>query len=422
MELGLSRTIRVPRDLQAVSIWDRDGESDPREAGLDVGAPQRIWKRVEGLYRSGVYPAITLCIRRHGRVILHRAIGHSHGNGPGDAADAPRVLASPETPMCLFSASKAVTAMLVHGLNEECRLNLLDPVSHYVPEFARHGKGGVTIRDILCHRAGVPVLPAGLDPELVFDHAGFLELLCDAKPAAPGSTRQAYHAVTGGFILAELVERITGAGIRQYLRERIRAPLGFEYFDYGARDGQRAQIATNYHTGLPLPFPVSTLATRALNAPWSKVVRLSNDPRFLDAVIPAGNVIATADELCRFFEMLRLGGELDGVRVFRPLTVRRATTEIDRIRFDRTLMVPMRYSAGLMLGSNPIGLFGPDTGSAFGHLGFMNIFGWADPARALSVGLLTSGKTLLGTHLLPLARLLATISSVCPRVTSSRCS
>ncbi|MBL6750023.1 MAG: hypothetical protein ISP90_05840 [Nevskia sp.] len=91
----------------------------------------------------------------------------------------------------------------------------------------------------------------------------------------------------------------------------------------------------------------------------------------------------------------------------------RAIRPVGRWSLDRMLMMPMRFSEGMMLGASPVGLFGPRCAQAFGHLGFMNILGWADPQRGVAAGLLTTGKALLGGHLLPLSRLLATIARRC---------
>ena len=134
---------------------------------------------------------------------------------------------------------------------------------------------------------------------------------------------------------------------------------------------------------------------RALGKHPDEITRLSNDPRFLTGVIPAANIVTTADELSRFFELLRCGGELDGVRIMDPRTIRRAIVERAYREFDLTLGAPMRHSAGFMLGADVLSLFGPDTDEAFGHLGFTNVLGWADPERGLSVGLITSGKPIL---------------------------
>ena len=130
-------------------------------------------------------------------------------------------------------------------------------------------------------------------------------------------------------------------------------------------------------------------------------------------IIPSGNMVSTADEMSRFFQLLLNGGELEGVRVFEPITVRRATMAVGRLAIDRTVMLPMRYSAGLILGSNPMGMYGPFTQNAFGHPGFSNIICWADYDRDIAVSLLNTGKAFLGKHLVPLFRLLARISWHC---------
>jgi CubicO group peptidase (beta-lactamase class C family) len=87
---------------------------------------------------------------------------------------------------------------------------------------------------------------------------------------------------------------------------------------------------------------------------------------------------------------------------------------------DRLLLAPLRYSAGMMLGDRRIGLYGPDTAQAFGHLGFANIFAWADPQRDISVALLTTGKLVLGPHLAALWGLLSRISRHCPTLSPAQ--
>ncbi|MBC7750109.1 MAG: serine hydrolase, partial [Candidatus Saccharibacteria bacterium] len=103
-------------------------------------------------------------------------------------------------------------------------------------------------------------------------------------------------------------------------------------------------------------------------------------------------------------------------KIFDPKTVLRATIETSRMSIDSTLLAPMRYSTGFMLGANPVGLFGPMTSNAFGHIGFSNIFCWADPQRDISVSILNSGKSVVGTHLPALGNLLYQISKNCDKV------
>ena len=412
------RRVRLPRDLDAVTTV---GEEEPPESGgMTEEAIERIWAAAVGLYRSGVHPALQLCLRREGRVVLDRAIGHAKGNGPRDGADVPKVLATPETPFCVFSTSKAMTAMVVHLLAERGVLDLEDLVADHIPEYASHGKEKTTIGHVLAHRAGVAALPRdALDFDRMEDRDFLLKTVCDARPAAEPGKLLAYHAVSGGFILAEIVERATGKRIDRVLAEGILEPLGFRWTGYGVRPEDVPLVGLSYVTGVPLLPPLSTLVTRALGSPLDQVVERSNHPRFLTGVVPSANVVTTANELSRFFEVFRAGGELDGVRVMQPDTIRRALTEQSRLEIDFTLGFPTRFGYGLMLGAKVVSLFGRDTDLAFGHLGLINIMGWADPERALSAALITSGKAIVYPELPRFYGVMQRIASEAPKVPPS---
>lgn len=403
--------VRVPKDLEAVTT--RAPEAPPAEVGLAHDAPERIWQAAEGLYRTGVHPAMTLCIRRRGQVVLNRAIGHARGAGPGESG--PKVLATPETPYCLFSASKAVTAMVIHLLDDRGLLHVDDRVVEYLPEFGAHGKDATTIRHVLTHRAGIPSV-VGHDDKLglLHDFDGFVDHLCRTKPVSiPGRTL-AYHAITGGFILGAIVERVTGKTLQTVLREEVSEPLGMEVFGFGLRPEHRDGCAVNAFTGPSVPFPLTKVAERALGIPYEEVIGVSNQPEWMDVVIPAGNLYATADEASRFYQLLLDGGELHGKRVFERRTVRRAVVESSYLEMDLMLMVPVRYGLGLMLGAKRVSPFGANTAQAFGHLGFIQMLTWADPARDLSVALLNSGKPFFGAHIAKLVKLVSTIAEQCP--------
>ncbi len=411
------RTILVPKDLTPLTTYDPSDEADPALAGMTRQDVDAIWESVENLYRTGVYPGLSFCMRRHGQKILNRAIGHSHGNGPpGNFTDGPddeKILMTPDTPVCQYSASKAVTSMMMHLLAERGEVSLADPVVNYIPEFAVLGKYKINIEHILSHHGGVPAPPPGSDPDVLFDHDAFVKLICGIKPKSKDGGHMAYHAITGGTIMAEIIRRVTGKDIREMLANAVQKPLGFRYFNYGVPEADIPKVAKNYDTGLPLVFPVSAIAKRALSASWGDVVRISNEPRFMRAIIPAANLVATADEMCQFFQVLLDDGELNGKRIFKPETVSRAVAPASKMWFDGTMVVPMRYSAGLMLGASPVGMWGPYTESAFGHVGFMNILCWADPSRDISVSLQTTGKTLIGPHLAAIVRFLFTVGRRC---------
>ena len=415
----LLRLSPMPDDLDEVIRIDARAETDPAALGLRRADLERAWDEVIRVYRSGVHPAITISLRYRGQEVMARSIGHARGNGPQDRPDAERVVAGPGTPMCLFSASKAVTALLVHMLAEDGLVDLDRPVAFYNPEFARQGKDRITLDQVLAHRGGIPGLPSDTPLETLWDEDATWELLCDAKPIIADGSKLAYHAITGGFVLQRVLRTVTGADIDDYLERKIRRPMKMKYFTFGARPEHRDAVALNYATG-PRQGPLlNALIRRALGTDMEAIEAISNDPRFHDAIIPAGNLVATAAELSAFFQMMLDGGSWRGRRICKPGTIAGAVREVGSRSFDRTLLLPMRYSAGLMLGDAPFGLWGPHSRQAFGHVGLINKFAWADPERQLSAAILTSGILLVAHHLLPFARLVGAVSEVAPRRSQS---
>ena len=413
------RICRVPDDLESVTV--RGEEVRPREVGLTRAAVDRIWQRVERLYRTGLHPAIQICVRHRGAVLLDRAIGHAAGNAPGDPPDAPRVPVGLDTPFRLYSASKAVTAMVIHKLDDLGVLHVDDRVADYVPVFQRGARRHITIAHVLCHRAGIPALPAGaLDLDLLERPERIVELLAETPLRMRPGRRLAYPAVTGGFVLGEVVRAATGEDIRSVLRKEIREPLRLRWLDYGVPAEDVGKVARDALTGLGPPPGIAQLFERALGAPVERVIEIAHDPRFLSSIVPAANVVANARDLCTFFECLRAEGQLDGVQVFEPRTIRRATSEQSYWEADFTLVIPVRYGLGFMLGGEHFSLFGPGTPHAFGHLGFTNVLGWADPERQLAAAILTSGKPFADVEVLRLYQVLVEIARELPRERAGR--
>jgi CubicO group peptidase (beta-lactamase class C family) len=414
---GLLRC-RVPDDLEAVTHvgWEQPGASD-----VSAQAVEKVWQRVVALYRTGVHPALQICVRRNGHVVLHRAIGHARGNAPQDAPDARKQRLTTESPFDIFSASKAITAMLIHKLDEERVLHLEDRVCDFIPEFARHGKHRITLRHILAHRAGIPNLPReAMNLDLLPYPQRIVSLLCDARLRTRPGRMLAYHAVSGGFVLAEVVRRATGDDIRTVLEKRIAAPLGFRWFRYGVAHADLPQVVQDALTGPPVFPPISRVLTNALGLPLPEIVKLCNDPRYLTGIVPSANVVTTAAELSAFYQCLLDEGKLGAVRIFEPRTVRHATAEVSYLELDLTLGLPIRYGLGFMLGGKGPNLFGYDNPQAFGHVGFANTFGWADPQRRLAVALMASGKPVISTHAVRLVQLLVEIGRAFPKVARAR--
>lgn len=379
----------MPRDLDAVTAIGAEESAD-----VDPAAVERIWDAARHWYAAGMQPAIQVCLRRNGRVILNRAIGHGWGNGPADSPGAPQIPVRTETPFCVYSAAKAITTTVTHMLVERGHFALDDRVCEYLPGYTSHGKDRTTIRHVLTHSAGVP-FATGPRPDLkrMDDSAYAREMLGRLKPLYPPGLVHMYHGVTWGPLMREIIAAATGANIRDILRDEILAPLGFRWTNYGVAPEDVASVAPSHVTGKPLPAPMAKAFKTAVGGTMTQIIPFSNTPQFLTGVIPSSNTVSNAYELSRFAEILCRGGELDGVRVLSEQTLHDATRECRRLRPDiATGLMPMRWGIGYMLGSKRFGPFGRDNAGAFGHTGLTDIAVWADPVRALSVAVVSSGK------------------------------
>jgi CubicO group peptidase (beta-lactamase class C family) len=306
-----------------------------------------------------------LVVLRRGQVVLDRAFG----------ADSTSLFLA-------FSITKPYTALLVLQLAERGLLSLDEPVAAHWPEFGRRGKEAITPRMVLTHQAGVPddswafsLASAGSWPASVRR----MEALAPSFP--PGEVT-AYHSLTFGWILGELVRRVTGEPVDRVLAEAVLEPLGGRDSFLGLPDRLRSRAVSLRAAG----------GRHELATAW-----IFNRRRQRRAVAPAATLSATARDVARFFETLRRGGQLDGARVARPATiaemVRPATpgTVVDRRIGSR-----VRSAHGLHLGgvTSPEDLarrFGElSSPEAFGHTGANCCTAWADPTRELAFAYLTS--------------------------------
>ncbi len=381
--------IRVPADLDSVTaIGDED------HSGIGRAAVERIWRAARHWYEGGMHPAIQVCLRHNGRVVLNRAIGHGWGNAPTDPPDAEKVPVSTDTPFCVYSAAKGIAATVVHMLVERGVFSLDDRVCEYLPTFTSHGKDRITLRHVLTHSAGLP-FPTGPRPDATRadDHDYILAKLAALRPLYRPGLVHMYHALTWGPLIREMVWRATGKEIREILATEILDPLGFRWTNFGVAEHDVALVAPSHATGRPLPPVLAEIFRKAIGGTVHEVVPYTNTRTFLTTIVPSSNTVSTADELSRFAEMWRRGGELDGVRVLSEATMRGAVRQCRRLRPDVAVgLIPARWGTGYILGTNRFGPFGRNAPAAFGHLGLANIAIWADPQRGLAAGVVSSGK------------------------------
>ncbi|AWV47115.1 hydrolase [Mycobacterium leprae Kyoto-2] len=381
--------IRVPTDLDAVTAIGDEDHSD-----IDSAAVERIWQATRHWYQAGMHPAIQLCIRQHGRVVLNRAIGHGWGNAPTDPHDAEKIPVTTDTPFCAYSAAKAITATVVHMLVERGHFSLDDRVCEYLPTYTSYGKHRTTIRHVLTHSAGVP-FPTGPRPDVTRadDHAYAQQKLSELRPFYRPGLVHIYHALTWGPLMREIIWTATGKEIRDILAAEILDPLGFRWTNFGVAEEDVPLVALSHATGRPLPPIIAAIFRKAIGGTVHEVIPYTNTPPFLTTIVPSSNTVSTANELSRFAEIWLRGGELDGIRVLRSETLLGAVAECRRLRPDFVVgLMPARWGTGFILGTNKFGPFGRNAPAAFGHLGLVNIAIWADPQRSMAAGLISSGK------------------------------
>lgn len=405
--------VPIADDLDSVTCVGH--EDDPAEAGLRRADVDAVWDFVQDWYRMGTSPAIQVCLRRNGKIVLNRAIGHERGNAPKDGPEAEKVPVTTESPFCGFSTAKGVAAAVTAMLIEDGAFAVTDPVADYIPGFEANGKGRITIGDVLSHSAGIPfVTPPYRGSELVVDEELALQGLVDLKPSWPPGRFRVYHALTGGLIQRAVVQAATGKRMREHLAERVLRPLGFRWNNFGVAAEDVAAVVPSVKTGPPATKVSTFLARKALGGGMDGRVTGEKLRGFLTAELPSGNLVTTAEELSRFYEILARGGELDGVRILSAESIRAAARPAPRLPG-----VAGRVSCGgYELGAKR-SKFGRDTEAHFGRSGLTTQYGWADPARGLAGAFLTSGKARIDGD--RPARLVALISArLAPLVPADR--
>lgn len=297
-----------------------------------------------------------------------------------------------DTLFTVFSTTKGITATCIHMLADRGKLDYDDPIVKYWPEFGKHGKDKATIRHGLTHRIGIPQMPDGSTPELMCDWDAMCQALADMEPVWEPGTKTGYHAYTYGWILGEVVRRVDGRSIAQFVQDEICRPLGIDSLFLGIPDEVEPRVAT-LRNAPPLPNaptpPPDSLIRRAIPLSVGTTGEVFNRPDVRRASIPGAGGIMNARSLARHYAALACGGELNGVRLLSPERIKIAT-ELQIEDTDEVIGQPVRKGLGYFL-SGPISPMGPRL-NAFGHPGAGGSIGFADPDKRFAFGLT---KTLL---------------------------
>jgi CubicO group peptidase (beta-lactamase class C family) len=311
-----------------------------------------------------------------------------------------------------YSTTKGVASTALHIVADRGLVDYDAPVATYWPEFAQSGKHAITVRQILCHEAGLYDIRHLIDDAArMVDWEYMTEILAGAEPAhAPGEAH-GYHGLTYGWLVGEIVRRVTGKPLGEFVAAEIAAPLGLDGLFIGLPADQmhrRAMLITPMEPGpkasarmrrsLALGrgvnralraarIPIDLSAGAAALLPHGMDKFDFNAEHVVAASIPAANGMFTARSLARMYAALGRGGELDGVRLISQETMARVM-EVQNRKAGRVIPIPMQWRLGyhramVMSGKVP---------RAFGHAGFGGSGAWTCPDRDLSVAMvLNSG-------------------------------
>ena len=344
---------------------DVQGRCDPRFAGVrDAFAAS---------FAAGREVGASFAATVDGRFVVDLWGGH---------ADAARTRPWREdTIVNVFSTTKAMTAAAAHVLVERGLLDVDAPVGRYWPEFAGEQKDAISVRHLLCHQAGLAALRERFPTEILYDWTRMTSALAAEAPWWEPGTASGYHAVTFGYLVGEVVRRITGRTPGRFFRDEIAGPLGADFhIGLDAGDDRRVadmigpSAAERAAAGQAAVVDPESLLGKTLGNP-PVTPEIANRPAWRRAEIPAANGHGNARSVARVMTALACGGRLDGVALVGPTTLARATEE-QWYGKDLVLGFPMRWGLGFMLSSPTLQLGGPH---AFGHGGWGGSLGIADP-------------------------------------------
>ena len=296
-----------------------------------------------------------------------------------------------DTVVLVWSATKGIgSACVLHALQQQ-KIELTRAVAEFWPEFGQSGKDNITLDQLLSHQAGLCALEQRVD---VLDYERVIRALEAQRPLWRPGTAHGYHARTFGFLLDELIRRITGKTLSDYWQENFARPLQLDFW-IGLPEEQNSRVATIYaaKSGKP-PAPAEfyrdlvtpgTLARKTFTSPYGlNVISKMNDPHIRAQPNVSFGGIGSASALAKFYSVLANGGESNGQIFFSPETIERMTTTLSD-GVDRVFQIPTAFSAGFMKDSRDAArrMFGPSP-TSFGHPGAGGSHAFVDPKNKIA--------------------------------------
>lgn len=362
----------------------------PREVGLDAAKVDALFERAEREVKEGLLPSVQIAIARDGKIGAMRSFGKAVQGGSEKAA-------TNDTLYVIFSCTKAIMSAASWILIGEGKLKTSERVADIIPEFGTNGKEGITVEQVLLHVGGFPNAPY---PQGEWnDKSKRLERFSKWRLEWPVGSKFEYHPTSGFWVIAEIIERRTGQGFREFVRDRIAKPLGLPEMRVGLPREFQNRVAGLCYVGEPLsdaereklgipPMPETEVTEEAILG--------FNNPSVREAGVPGGGGIMTAGDLALFYQGLLHNKAADGSQIWKPEALKDALRvrsgdykdPIFGVKVNRALGVVVAGDDGL---ANYRGFGKTNSPLAFGHGGAGGQIGWGDPASGISIGYCTNG-------------------------------
>lgn len=327
----------------------------------------------EGI-EAGLHPGAQVAVLRGGETVADAAWGEARAG----------VAMTPGSVLPWMSSGKPLLAVAFAQLWERGLLQPDDAIAQHLPEFARHGKEHIRIRHLLTHTAGLRLVEARwrMAP---WDE--IIAAICEARPDAgwAAGQRAGYHAASSWYLLGELVRRADGRPCDQYVREAILDPLGLVH--------SHLAVPPEWYSAHASDMGAMHDTTGEQGEPWP--TETADGAAFLR---PGASARGPARELARFYEAMRRGGELGGVRILQPQTVEALTARHRVGVFDVTFQHVIDFGLGFIVNSArygaetvPYGYGRYASPRTFGHSGFQSSAAFCDPDAGLCAAVIFNG-------------------------------